>query len=124
MHSGGAAPPGGAYLVISGWDLVEKVYLPTGGPGSPPEPGNPQLRNSPEPFNPETDFSFDLPDDGLVSLRIYDLTGRLVATLLDRRLEAGTYSQAWNAAGLPSGIYVARLATRAGMVTERCLLLK
>ena len=112
-----------AYVVFSGWDLVEKAYMPSIAP-NPYGPKGLQLKNSPEPFNPETVFRFDLPQNGRVELQIYDLSGRLVATLLDRELEAGAYHQAWDATGMPSGVYLAKLSTPAGAVTERCLLVK
>jgi hypothetical protein len=63
----------------------------------------------PNPFNPTATIGFDVPQAGKVSLRVYDLSGRLVATLLDARLEAGRYQRSFNAANLASGVYIARL---------------
>jgi choice-of-anchor B domain-containing protein len=63
-------------------------------------------RNHPNPFNGVTNFDFPVADAGLVSLRIYDLIGREVATLVDEPLPSGTHTRRWDAAGLPSGVYL------------------
>jgi hypothetical protein len=68
----------------------------------------------PNPFNPATDIKFSLPRSANVSLRVYDVSGRLVRTLLSGELTAGIHSERWegrNEAGLSvaSGIYYARL---------------
>ncbi len=109
------------YLIFTGWDMVEKASLPAGGMAA----GNAlELKCSPQPFNPETIFSFNLSQKGQAKLEIYNLAGQQVAVLLDRVLEAGVYEHPWNAQGLPSGVYLARLNTPAGSVTQRVLLLK
>ena len=68
-------------------------------------------QNYPNPFNPVTKISFNLPADfsGNVSLRIYDMTGREVAKLLDENLTTGLYEVQWNAAKYSSGVYFYRL---------------
>lgn len=70
----------------------------------------------PNPFNPRTTISFDLPTDQFVSLTVSDLQGRKVADLLSERLAAGTHQFTWNAAGMASGTYFATL--RAGKWSE------
>jgi hypothetical protein len=65
--------------------------------------------NYPNPFNPQTTISFSLPKESYVTLKVYDLLGREVATLAKGKKEAGEYAVAWNAGSAPSGIYFYRL---------------
>lgn len=65
--------------------------------------------NCPNPFNQSTVISYQLPARGFVSLKVFDLLGREVETLVSKEQLAGTYTAAWNAARLTSGIYIARL---------------
>lgn len=67
-------------------------------------------QNFPNPFNPATTISFSLPNRAFVSLRIYDLVGRLVATIVNEEFAAGNYSRQWNAKGFSSGVYFCRLS--------------
>jgi hypothetical protein len=67
------------------------------------------FQNYPNPFNPKTVISFQLPVVSRVSLKVYDLLGREVATLVDRELSAGDYTRPWNAATAASGVYFYRL---------------
>jgi sugar lactone lactonase YvrE len=66
-------------------------------------------QNYPNPFNPATTIKFGLPEASAVSLKIYDVLGREVATLVNGPLTAGYYSYDWNASGLSSGMYVYRI---------------
>lgn len=65
-------------------------------------------QNYPNPFNPTTEMCFDLPEAGNVSLVVYDVLGREVATLASGYREAGYHSATWNANGQASGVYFAR----------------
>lgn len=68
--------------------------------------------NYPNPFNPITRIKFGVPsntDKGNVVLKIYDMNGKIVATLVDTVLDAGTYEVMWDASGMASGVYVCRL---------------
>ena len=65
--------------------------------------------NYPNPFNPSTNITFSIASKNFVTLKIYDVIGREVATLFSGELEAGEYAQQWNAAGFPSGVYFYRL---------------
>ncbi len=83
----------------------------------------------PNPFNPQTTIAFELPSASRATLRVYDLAGRLVATLADGLLPAGTHSASWNgtdASGraVASGIYLCELRAGAKRLTERMMLLK
>ncbi len=63
--------------------------------------------NYPNPFNPSTNFSFKLPIDKNVSVKVYDISGRLVDTLVNNeRLPAGKHEVTWDATGFSSGTYV------------------
>jgi subtilisin family serine protease len=67
------------------------------------------LQNYPNPFNPLTVIRYSLPVNSIVSLRIYNLLGQEVATLVDGRREAGWYNATWNGEQFPSGVYFYRL---------------
>lgn len=87
------------------------------------------LPNYPNPFNPTTNFRFRIANYGLVKLGIYDLLGRKVATVLNRKLTPGNYTVQWdgrNDAGqvVASGIYLYRLETEKFVRTRKLILLK
>lgn len=62
-------------------------------------------QNYPNPFNPVTIIRFQIPDSRLTTLKIYDIRGREVATLVNEKLNPGTHIVEWNASNLPSGVY-------------------
>jgi len=66
-------------------------------------------QNYPNPFNPVTKINFDLPENGLVNLRLYDMLGREVATLVNEVRTAGYYTVNFDASKLSSGIYFYRM---------------
>ncbi|MBI5647308.1 MAG: HYR domain-containing protein [Ignavibacteriae bacterium] len=66
-------------------------------------------QNFPNPFNPSTVIRYRIPEDGHVTLRVYDMYGREVATLVNEVQSAGVYSAGFLASSLPSGIYMYRL---------------
>ena len=83
----------------------------------------------PNPFNPLTDITFEMPDEGFATLRIHDLSGRLVRTLEARHFAAGPHSVTWrgeNQAGraVASGVYLAVLGTTRGQVSRRLTLVR
>jgi PKD repeat protein len=85
--------------------------------------------NRPNPFNPSTTIEFGIPTREPVRLRVYDMTGRLVATLVDEVREAGLYSVEWNAGradsrSLPSGMYIYRLQAGASVLSRSMILVK
>jgi predicted outer membrane repeat protein len=82
------------------------------------------LSSFPNPFNPTTTLSFDLPSSGRVSLCVYDITGRLVETLADGVYASGTHQIIFDASNLSSGIYFARLKSSDFVKTEKLVLLK
>jgi len=81
-------------------------------------------QNYPNPFNPATTISFALPVQSFVSLKIFDLLGREVATLVSEKLSAGTYTRQWNAANVASGFYFYRLRAGNSIETKKMIFLK
>lgn len=71
------------------------------------------LDNYPNPFNPSTTITFNLPVKSFVTLQIFDSLGREVSKLVSKEMFAGTYSQQWNAEGMSSGVYYCRLVAKA-----------
>ena len=63
------------------------------------------MQNYPNPFNPTTNIRFDLPKNSFVTLKVYDMLGKEVATLLSKNLQAASYMMDFDASELPSGIY-------------------
>ncbi len=94
----------------------------------PIEPPNPNsfrlLQIFPNPFNPITNIEFTLPTSGLVTLRVYDLMGDEVKTLVDQRLNRGTHSVVWNGSNFPSGVYFVKMVNGRFTQTQKVLLLK
>jgi hypothetical protein len=66
-------------------------------------------QNYPNPFNPSTNIEFQIPNNEYVTLKIYNLLGEEIATLVSGQLVAGSYSYNWDASELASGIYFYRL---------------
>jgi hypothetical protein len=80
-------------------------------------------QNYPNPFNPSTTIEYAIPEGGNqgrggsdVHLVVYDVLGRETSVLVDERKEPGVYRVTFNAAGLPSGVYIYRLTS--GQFTE------
>lgn len=111
---------------------IVRVVAPTGVEGGSPI-STPLLRqNAPNPFNPLTVISFVLPDAGtdrIVSLRVFDLKGRWVTTLVEAPLPSGSHAFTWDGrfasgAEAPSGAYVYRLAAAGSLQTKTMVLLR
>jgi hypothetical protein len=86
-------------------------------------------QNVPNPFNPTTRIRFALPAREMVDLRVYDVRGSLVRTLVTGELGAGTHDAVWDGrsdgeAQVPSGVYFYRLRTAGGQVTGRMTLVR
>jgi hypothetical protein len=95
-----------------------------GTPARAAQPSSYALNAWPNPFNPSTSLTFELPLSGHASLKIYDVLGREAATLLDAPRAAGRYTMTWQAGTLASGWYVAVLDARGVRTARRLLLLK
>ncbi|MBA4312083.1 MAG: hypothetical protein C0417_05595 [Chlorobiaceae bacterium] len=125
--------------------MVGRIQIVPTSQQPPPQPGDektenvspiPQRfelgQNHPNPFNPITNFGFRIADFGFVSLKVYDLLGREVATLVNEMKQPGDYKVNWDAANHPSGVYYYRLqagnlSTRSGQgftQTKKLILMK
>lgn len=82
------------------------------------------FQNYPNPFNSETVIGYRIPQAGVTRLRIYDLIGRLIGTLVDQHQTAGDYRVNFDARNLPSGAYFYRLQSGANTATKVLLLTK
>jgi len=88
-------------------------------------PGNfALLRNYPNPFNPATTVTVELPDDADISLGIYNILGEEVANLYQGYLRAGNHKFEWNASSFNSGVYYARLEDEGRSKSIKMILLK
>ncbi len=106
------------WLVKTGPELAAELIIS-------PQPDKYALhQNYPNPFNPSTQISFDLTKAGHVSLKVFDLLGREVQTLVDEVQPAGTHSITFDGTGLPSGIYLYRLQAGDFTMTKKMVLLK
>jgi plastocyanin len=81
-------------------------------------------QNFPNPFNPSTLISFDLPIQTFVTLKVYNLIGQEVAMLVNEQMAAGRYSKTWNAETMPSGVYLYRLQTASFSETRKLIVTK
>jgi hypothetical protein len=81
-------------------------------------------QNYPNPFNPSTKISWQLPVSSQATLKVYDILGREVATLVNEYRQAGKYETKFNAASLPSGVYFYRIQAGSFVETKKMILLK
>ena len=81
-------------------------------------------QNFPNPFNPTTTIGFRVASPGWVSLKVYDVLGREVATLVHENMRPGRYERIFNAAGMASGVYFYRLTIGGAAQTLKLLVLK
>jgi len=81
-------------------------------------------QNYPNPFNPLTTFTYELPKESYVQFIIYDITGRLIKTLVSEKQPAGYYQMSWDAGQLGSGIYFYRISAGSFDDIKKCLLIK
>jgi hypothetical protein len=86
-------------------------------------------QNMPNPFNPTTTISYQLPESGPVQIVIYNLLGQKIRTLVNDRMDAGFYTVGWDGADetgrqVASGVYIYRMQSAAFSQTQRMMLLK
>ncbi len=82
------------------------------------------MQNYPNPFNPSTTISFNLSKSGVVTLKVYNLMGEEIKTLVDGYRESGIYTVNFNAEELASGMYLYRLSTNGFTETKKMLFMK
>ncbi len=81
-------------------------------------------QNYPNPFNPSTNIKFQISEIGFVSLKVYDILGNEIATLVSKEKPAGSYEVEFNVTNLPSGVYFYRLIAGSYIQTKKMLMLK
>lgn len=82
------------------------------------------VRSFPNPFNPVTAITFDLPKEGMTEISVYNLQGQLVEELQSGYFDAGTHQVTWNASAHPSGIYLVRIHGESCTGEQKLVLLK
>ena len=81
-------------------------------------------QNYPNPFNPSTKIKFDVLRSNIVTLKVFDVLGREIATLVNEQVKPGTYEVDWNASNYPSGVYFYTMRTEGYTETKRMILIK
>jgi hypothetical protein len=81
-------------------------------------------QNYPNPFNPSTVITFSLPCSGLTTIRIFNVLGQEIATLVNGTLPAGKHSVSWFAQNYPSGVYFYRLRSASFIETKKLVLMR
>jgi hypothetical protein len=81
-------------------------------------------QNYPNPFNPSTTISYEIPSRSHVTIKIVNLLGEEVATLVDGEVNAGKHSEVWNAVGMASGVYFCRMQANDIVLTQKVLLVR
>ena len=123
-YTGGA---GGFPVGDLNWFPTKKTeWLATGvatAPGTIPQEYT-LSQNYPNPFNPATKIEYSVPEKSRVTLEVYDVLGRRVATLVDGLAQAGSYSVEFDATKLASGVYFYRLSSPHQILSRKMLLLK
>ncbi|MFH5883379.1 T9SS type A sorting domain-containing protein [Halalkalibaculum sp. DA3122] len=108
-----------SYVLVIGNDRYiedqQKQYLPSKIEVSP---------NYPNPFNPATTLSFTLPRQNMVSLKVYDVIGRNIATLIEEVRPAGVYQVRFDASGQSSGVYFAVFEIGNRRIVQKMMLIK
>nr|NIR48120.1 CHRD domain-containing protein [candidate division KSB1 bacterium]NIR72590.1 CHRD domain-containing protein [candidate division KSB1 bacterium]NIS23650.1 CHRD domain-containing protein [candidate division KSB1 bacterium]NIT70574.1 CHRD domain-containing protein [candidate division KSB1 bacterium]NIU24292.1 CHRD domain-containing protein [candidate division KSB1 bacterium] len=118
-----AANPGGEIRgQLSAVEIVTSVEPIDGTSGIPREFSLSQ--NFPNPFNPTTEIRFDLKQSGPTVLKIYNMLGQEVATLVDENMPAGSYKVTFESNTLPSGVYIYRLQSSGLSEARKMILLR
>jgi flagellar hook assembly protein FlgD len=78
----------------------------------------------PNPFNPTTNIKLSLAEQGMVSMKVFNITGQLVDVLADGYMDAGYHTFVWNGSNVPSGIYFVKVIAGSNVSTQKLMLLK
>ena len=81
-------------------------------------------QNYPNPFNPSTTISYSIPNDGNVTLKVYDVLGNEVASLVDEQKQSGSFDVNFNASALSSGVYYYQIKAGEFTSTKKLVLMK
>ena len=127
------APSEGIYLVNAGyknpdrdWDSTSVLVSLTGVGDNNTEPmlTYKLYNNYPNPFNPSTKIKYSVAENTFVSLKIYDVAGSEIATVVNREQTAGEYEVDFNAVNLTSGVYIYKLNAGSFVETKKMILMK
>ena len=80
--------------------------------------------NFPNPFNPSTKIKYSIPQASNVLIKVFDVLGNEIETLVNKEKQIGTYEIIWNAINLPSGVYFYQLQAGEFISTKKMILLK
>jgi len=83
-----------------------------------------KIDNYPNPFNPSTNISYQIPSAGFVTIKVYDILGKEIADLVNENKQAGYYNVSFNAGNLPSGIYIYTIQTNGFVQSKKMLFLQ
>ena len=83
-----------------------------------------QAQNYPNPFNPSTTIKYQIPEDGMVSINIYDILGKEIKTLVNEQKTTGRYKVKFDASDLASGVYIYRIQVNDFVSAKKMLLVK
>jgi len=116
----------GAQIVLPGWGYQVLATPVTSTVGElPAVPTRTELHPAfPNPFNPVTTIRFELPESETSTLKVFNMLGEEVTTLITGRQDAGNHTVLWNATGYPSGVYLYRLEAGGFVETRKLILLK
>ena len=78
----------------------------------------------PNPFNPTTTVELNVPENSYVSVKVYNVMGQLVQTLVEGNMDANVYSLTWDGTNVPSGMYFVRAETATNVATQKLMLVK
>jgi len=82
------------------------------------------LQNYPNPFNPSTTIRYSIPKESFVTIKVYDIIGREITTIVNERKPAGNYSFNFNASNFSSGVYFYRMQAGGFTETKKFILIK
>lgn len=126
-YAGGLYVVGGIDEFAVAVDIVEEI-VPQGTAGVNSESEIPEnyylMQNYPNPFNPGTKISYSIPEITFVTLKVYDVLGNEIATLVNEEKTIGSYDVDFVATSLPSGIYFYKLTTNNFSETKKMILMK
>ena len=120
----------GEYLVLDinnvpEWSSNEINILGTGSASSMHIPNQFTLSSVyPNPFNPVTSIEFGIPEDMDISIDVYDISGRQVASIVDGLMESGYHTIAWDASNFSSGVYLLKVSVGNEIHTRKLMLMK